>query len=177
MRSRPFEILALGLSRSGTDSLCKALEILGYPCYHGWRTLEDSKQSLLWAQAIEAKYENRGSPWKGKDFDRILGPYSVCVHRHLQLHAARTDRIDVFLLCFFQACTDLPCAMFTTELIDAYPDAKVILNLRPRDEWYRSIVNSVDAKMRSWKGALMCQFDAEMRCNSVRANVCALVLR
>ncbi len=77
-RSRPFEILALGLSRSGTDSLCKALEILGYPCYHGWRTLDDPKQSILWSQAIEAKYENKGETWEGEeDFDRILGPYSV----------------------------------------------------------------------------------------------------
>lgn len=77
-RSRPFEILALGLSRSGTDSLCRALEILGYPCYHGWRTLEDPRQSVRWAEAIEAKYENKGRPWQGKeDFDQILGPYSV----------------------------------------------------------------------------------------------------
>jgi hypothetical protein len=77
-RKRPFEILALGLSRSGTDSLCKALEILGYPCYHGWCTLDDPKQSILWAQAIEAKYENKGRPWASEeDFDQILGPYSV----------------------------------------------------------------------------------------------------
>ncbi|CAK4034448.1 Hypothetical predicted protein [Lecanosticta acicola] len=135
-RTRPFEILALGLSRSGTDSLCKALEILGYPCYHGWRTLDEPEQSVLWAQAIEGKYENRGRQWEGEeDFDRILGPYT--------------------------ACTDLPCAMFTTELIDAYPDAKVILNLRPREEWHRSIVKSVDAKMKSWTGWLMCKFDME----------------
>jgi hypothetical protein len=137
-RSKPFEVLALGLSRSGTDSLCKALEILNYPCYHGWRTLDDVAQCAVWAEAIEAKYENRGKPWQGsEDFDRILGPYT--------------------------ACTDQPCAMFPTELIEAYPEAKVILNLRPRDEWYRSIVNSVDAKMRNWSSWIMCKFDPELR--------------
>ena len=53
--------------------------------------------------------------------------------------------------------------MFSTELIDAYPEAKVILNLRPRDEWYRSIVNAVDAKMKSRLAWFMCKFDTELR--------------
>ena len=52
--------------------------------------------------------------------------------------------------------------MFPLELISAYPTAKVILNLRPRDEWYRSIVNSVDAKMRNWSSYIMCKFDPEL---------------
>jgi len=53
--------------------------------------------------------------------------------------------------------------MFSTELMQAYPDAKIILNLRPRDEWHRSIVKSVDAKMKSWSGWIMAKFDKEMR--------------
>ncbi len=57
--------------------------------------------------------------------------------------------------------------MFATELIHAYPDAKIILNMRPREEWYRSIVKSVDAKMRSRTGWIMSKFDSEMR--SVRS--------
>ena len=33
-RTVPMRLLALGLSRSATESLCKALEILGIPTYH-----------------------------------------------------------------------------------------------------------------------------------------------
>lgn len=65
------------MSRSGTESLCKALEILGIPTYHGWRSMENHKQSQLWVEAMQAKYENKGKAWKREDFDQILGDYSV----------------------------------------------------------------------------------------------------
>ena len=66
-RTVQFKVLCLGMSRSGTESLCKALEILQIPCYHGWRSMENHHQSILWAEAIEAKYENKGELWKRED--------------------------------------------------------------------------------------------------------------
>jgi len=36
-----------------------------------------------------------------------------------------------------QACSDFPVIEFSRELIEAYPDAKVILTLRDVDSWYK----------------------------------------
>ena len=38
-----------------------------------------------------------------------------------------------------QAVTDCPCANFALELIDAYPDAKIVLQTRDPDAWVRSM--------------------------------------
>jgi hypothetical protein len=35
-----------------------------------------------------------------------------------------------------QAVTDMPAYCFSSELIEAYPEAKVILTLRDIDDWY-----------------------------------------
>ena len=47
-----------------------------------------------------------------------------------------------------QAVTDLPCALFGPELISAYPDAKVILNNREVDSWYKSCSETVFARLK-----------------------------
>src|SRR5699024_173281 len=46
------------------------------------------------------------------------------------------------LLGHCEAVTDQPCALFATELVKAYPEAKVILNYRDVHAWYGSIVNA-----------------------------------
>lgn len=38
-----------------------------------------------------------------------------------------------------EAVTDLPAALFYRELLEAYPDAKCILTIRPEDDWLRSM--------------------------------------
>lgn len=37
---------------------------------------------------------------------------------------------------FSQAVTDMPAAYFAEELIEAYPDAKVILTTRDTESWF-----------------------------------------
>jgi Sulfotransferase domain len=39
----------------------------------------------------------------------------------------------------YQATVDLPGAAFWRELVDAYPDAKVLLSVRDPDHWYNSV--------------------------------------
>nr|ADN06237.1 hypothetical protein [Passalora arachidicola] len=136
-RTQPMQVLCLGMSRSGTESLCKALEILGIPTYHGWRSMENHKQSQLWVEAMQAKYENKGKVWKREDFDQILGDYS--------------------------ACTDFPSAAYPVELIEAYPEAKVILNQRPFDVWYKSTLNTANALRESWLYWVLMNLDSEAR--------------
>ncbi len=41
--------------------------------------------------------------------------------------------------------SDFPCATFSRELVDAYPDAKVVLNTRSFDGWYKSMSSTIFA--------------------------------
>ena len=102
----------LRISRSGTDSLCRALYKLGLPAYHGYNPVQNHWECILWREAIDAKWANKGKAWTPEDFDQIIGDYS--------------------------AATDYPCAAFAAELIEAYPEAKVILNTRPYQDWEKS---------------------------------------
>lgn len=66
----------------------------------------------MWIEAFEAKYKGKGQPFGRAEFDKILG------------HCA--------------AVTDAPCTEFGPELIDAYPEAKVVLVEREFSAWYKS---------------------------------------
>lgn len=127
-RTKPMEVLALGMPRSGTESLSRALTMLGYD--HTWHGFDpfDTPSDLEVLHDL-AKLKWRG-PMKGtsnvtaKDFDRLFG-HSVAV-------------------------TDLQPAAFARELILTYPDAKVILNYRQdEDAWYRSITAAFDSSLGS----------------------------
>ncbi len=55
-----------------------------------------------------------------------------------------------------QAVTDIPCVLFTDELLEAYPDAKVILTCRDVDSWVQSM-RAVFYPMLGWWGWLPLQ--------------------
>ncbi len=98
VRDRPMQVLALGLSRCGTESLKFALEDLGYKgVYHGFEVKGD--QCMVWSRLWDAKTGGSGRKPGVEDFDRLIGNY--------------------------EAVTDAPCNMFGKEMIEAYPDAKV----------------------------------------------------
>jgi len=44
----------------------------------------------------------------------------------------------------FTAAVDWPTAAFWRELAEAYPDAKMLLTVRPAEEWYRSFSETID---------------------------------
>ncbi|KAI1388125.1 uncharacterized protein F4822DRAFT_444565 [Hypoxylon trugodes] len=114
-RTEPMQVLCVGISRSGTESLREALLRLGYVhTYHGWDTLLPPRFQLeAWYYLVKRKAEQPDTKFTAADFDPIIGH---CV-----------------------ALTDLQGAVFAPELIEAYPDAKVILNVRKDvDAWYRS---------------------------------------
>ncbi|GAB3402136.1 sulfotransferase family protein [Flindersiella endophytica] len=48
----------------------------------------------------------------------------------------------------YEATTDWPGAKFWRELMDAYPEAKVLLNVRDPERWYTSVENSFLAMRR-----------------------------
>ncbi|KAL3487299.1 hypothetical protein BJX62DRAFT_228109 [Aspergillus germanicus] len=63
--------------------------------------------------AIVAKYYDLGEEYQGEDFDRMLWRYD--------------------------AVTDIPSILFAEELMDAYPDAQIILTTRDVDTWLPSM--------------------------------------
>ncbi|KAI0415995.1 hypothetical protein F5X98DRAFT_344952 [Xylaria grammica] len=136
-REKPMQVLCVGLSRSGTESLAKALDILGYTTYHGWDLLlEEPTRSQGWKRLVEKKYY--GTPdgeITAADFDPLLG------------HATATiEKVAYF---------------FAPELIAAYPDAKVVLNQRSDlDKWSRSMERTVVPVTGSYLFYLASWFDA-----------------
>lgn len=99
VRDRPMQVLALGLSRCGTESLKFALEDLGYKgVYHGFEVKAD--QCMVWSRLWDAKAIGSGPVIGVEAFDKLIGNY--------------------------EAVTDAPCNMFGKELIEAYPNAKVL---------------------------------------------------
>ncbi|KIV82648.1 hypothetical protein PV11_04744 [Exophiala sideris] len=90
----------------------RAFEILGYANpYHFSSMYGNVKDCDMWKEAFDAKYHGRGSFGK-EQWDQLLGHCS--------------------------AVTDFPCANFGPELMDAYPDARVVLVERNVDKWVES---------------------------------------
>lgn len=100
------------------SALRKALERLGYvKCYHMLcASVENPPDCLMWHDALNAKCKGEGH-FGRKEWDQLLGE------------------------C--QAVCDWPACAFAKELIEAYPNAKVILNTRDIDQWYISVTKTV----------------------------------
>ncbi|KAL9098925.1 MAG: hypothetical protein Q9163_005501 [Psora crenata] len=125
-RTVPMRVLCLGMpradaytfNRTGTAAMQKALESLGYKdCYHMFGVVANPPDIDMWHEAANAKYHGEGKEFEKADWDRLLGN------------------------C--QAVCDLPAIAFSQELIQAYPDAKVILTIRDEDSWYDSMMKTV----------------------------------
>ncbi|KAL2831271.1 hypothetical protein BJY01DRAFT_260600 [Aspergillus pseudoustus] len=128
-RQTEMKVLALGMPRTGTMSMYTALNELGYKCYHMAEAALDYRNGSLknWQEAIVAKYYDLGDQYKGKDFDKMLWAYD--------------------------AITDIPSILFAEELMDAYPDAQIILTTRDVDEWLPSMERSYYRvlNMKRWR--------------------------
>ncbi|RAL08727.1 sulfotransferase family protein [Aspergillus homomorphus CBS 101889] len=117
----PMRVLSLGLTRTGSESMMDALRILGYyEAYHGYQAMiSNPRDCEMWRKALRAKYEGVGKRFGRAEWDRLLG------------HC--------------QAVSDLPALCFAEDLIEAYPEAKVIVTVRDVDEWYESMMALVAA--------------------------------
>ncbi|KAH8881331.1 hypothetical protein GQ53DRAFT_848344 [Thozetella sp. PMI_491] len=129
-RTKPMEVICVGLPRSGTESLQHALMLLGYDyTYHGWDIVYDSEcHSPGWVRLARKKWygDTTGDcSISAAEFDEILG-HSVAV-------------------------TDAAASVFAADMIAAYPDAKVILNTRKNVEaWQRSLDDTLIHANESW---------------------------
>lgn len=73
-------------------------------------SIENPPDCLMWMDALTAKYDGTGTPFGREQWDQLLGD------------------------C--QAVCDWPACAFAKELVEAYPDAKVILTTRDLDSWH-----------------------------------------
>jgi hypothetical protein len=97
----------------------EAMKELGYvDTYHMMSaSIENPPDALMWRDAFAAKYDHTRPPFTRADWDKLLG------------HC--------------QAVCDWPAIAFAKELIEAYPDAKVILTNRDVDSWHASTLKTV----------------------------------
>lgn len=139
-RDRPMEVLCLGPGRTGTDSMRVALKTLGFDdCYHGYACVhENPPDNYMWNRAMDYKLEGKGTFGK-TEWDQLLG------------HC--------------RAVSDLPCVLFSQELIETYPDAKVILTHPPKgfDRWYKSCCDTIVNFRNDWKRTAFGFVNAEHR--------------
>lgn len=126
-RRVPLEVLSLGLPRTGTASMARALTILGFGhVAHGFDLLDSEAYVRRWDRAVDANTRPGADPFKRVDWDELLGSCG--------------------------AVTDMPCAFFWRELCAAYPDAKVVLVQRDEDKWAKSFQDAVVTNMFSPSG-------------------------
>jgi hypothetical protein len=99
-------------------ALRQALQQLGYSkTYHMMcASVENPPDCLMWQDALTAKYDGVGK-FGRKEWDQLLGD------------------------C--QAVCDWPACAFAKELIETYPDAKVILTVRDVESWHASTMKTV----------------------------------
>ncbi|KAF7558593.1 hypothetical protein G7046_g5556 [Stylonectria norvegica] len=118
-RTVPMKVLILGLGRTGTASMRTALKHLGYvDTYHMMScSIENPPDALMWMDALTAKYDGVGKPFTRAEWDKLLGNA--------------------------QAVCDWPSIAFARELIEAYPEAKVVLTNRDVDSWHASTMKTV----------------------------------
>lgn len=132
-------VLVLGMCRTGTTSISSALRKLGYTPHQMRDVLMKPSELALWQKAINVTLlppqdrpaKQRGqSPYTRPDFDKLLGEYD--------------------------AVMDLPGCIFAKELIEAYPDAKVILTKREYEDWEQSMQESIWC-LDTWKLFTLCR--------------------
>jgi hypothetical protein len=143
-RTRPLGVICVGLSRSGTESLRAALLEIGYEkVYHGWETLKPTNQADFELHSRLASKKYRSGDHTGnvrltaEDFDTLLAEYD--------------------------GLTDMDGAFFASDLIEAYPDAKIILNYRKDlDAWHKSFLATFGVLGSSWMFWFMSHFEAQL---------------
>lgn len=122
-RKLPMRILVLGMCRTGTTSITTALRMLGYTSHQMRSVLANPEEIELWEEAIQttllppAERPRNLPPYRRPEFDKLLAHYDVVA--------------------------DIPGAMFAKDLIEAYPEAKVILTNRNYRDWEQSMKQSI----------------------------------
>jgi len=115
-RAAPMQVISLGLPRTGTMIMQQALQTLGYKTVwhcNGETLLARPHLSTLWNNLAITKFQ-RKQKISSEELEGVLGD--------------------------FDACTDMPPPFLWKEMLDACPEARLILVKREIASWFRSFV-------------------------------------
>lgn len=118
------KIIGAGFGRTGTLSAYTALNQLGFPCYHMFEVLENkANESHLDFWRKVAD----APPGTQHDWEQVFSNYTATV--------------------------DNPACCVWRELLEAYPDAKVLLTLHPKgaEAWYESTMDTIYFTETMWQ--------------------------
>jgi hypothetical protein len=102
-------VIGAGFGRTGTASLKRALEMIGFgPCHHMEEVIKHPAEVKTW----EAAARGQKVDWRA-------------------------------FLQGWRATVDFPSALYYRELIEAFPDVKVILTVRDAESWYASVSQTI----------------------------------
>ncbi|MEV4314102.1 sulfotransferase family protein [Actinocrispum sp. NPDC049592] len=103
------DVIGAGFGRTGTASLKKALELIGFaPCHHMVEVIKDPGTAAGWTAAL------------GGDLSALQS-----------------------VLARYRAVVDFPGALVWRELLELYPQAKVVLTVRDPKKWYDSAAATI----------------------------------
>ncbi|RBR26937.1 uncharacterized protein FIESC28_00205 [Fusarium coffeatum] len=110
----PLQVIGAGLPRAATSSMQAAFEKLGFgPCMHMAEILPHVSRMQLFIDTLREKNDKKRQKMVRQ---LIHGHRSIC---------------------------DLPVVYFTPDMMDIYPDAKIVVNMRPDPEvWAKSAEDS-----------------------------------
>jgi hypothetical protein len=129
------KIIGVGFGRTGTLSTQSALNQIGYNCYHMNEVMHNPNLSHLNFWLKVAK-----APKKTQhDWDKAFDGYNATV--------------------------DYPGSCVWEELVESYPEAKVILTLHPKgpEAWYNSTFNTIYRVQKMWEGKIVALFSSRTR--------------
>lgn len=116
-RVKDFCVIGAGLPRTGTTSLKEGLNLLGLgPCYHMSEVIVHSQQHV-WKSVADLKAQGKKVEW-----DRVFSGKSIPNYR---------------------SGLDFPMSAYYRELLEYYPNSKVILTVREPEKWYDSFNETV----------------------------------
>lgn len=118
------KIIGAGFGRTGTLSTCTALNTLGYPCYHMFEVIENKEN------------KTHLDFWNG-----VANAPAGQQHDWAQVFDKYTATVDNPGCCVWR------------ELLEAYPDAKVLVTLHPRgpEAWYESTMDTIYFTESMWQ--------------------------
>lgn len=135
-------VIVLSPARSGTTSVESVLRILGYNVYQGMKhafihAKRGENRYPEWSEALDAKYPS--NPYANKKFNATIKPYD-------------TEDFDK-ILGNYDAMVGWPASCFPDEMLQAYPDAKIIVMDRDVEGWVNSMQRTLCTRLtwRSWE--------------------------
>ena len=125
------KVIGTGFGRTGTMSTYAALNQLGFPCYHMFEVIENKDNKTH----LDFWQKVANTPAGTKhDWEAVFAKYTAAV--------------------------DNPACCVWRELMQAYPDAKVLLTLHPRGPkaWYESTIDTIYFTENRWQAKLLSYF-------------------